>query len=71
MENLIGKTFELINIDGSIMIQFKIRYCKKEIIPSMIHSDGSVSAARERFYVSKNGAGWYGIYNNGYEKITK
>jgi len=59
---LIGKYFEMINIDGSIMVRIRINYIKIEITPLLIHVDGSVSPSRKNVFVSENKAGWYRVY---------
>lgn len=71
MKNLIGKYYEMLNIDGSSMIRFKIKKVKKEIIPVVYHSDGSVSPSRIDILVSENGSGWYKIYGGTSDRIVK
>jgi hypothetical protein len=66
---LIGKFYELLNIDNSIMVRFKINHTKYEVIPAKDHSDGSHSPSHEILMVSENGSGWYVVYGGSTDRI--
>jgi hypothetical protein len=70
MENLIGKYYELLNIDNTVMVRFKINHVKEMITPSIKHDDGSISPQRTSVMVSEKGSGWYTIYGGITDRIT-
>ena len=70
MENLIGKYYELLNIDNSVMVRFKINHVREVITPSIEHDDGSISPQRTSVMVSEKGSGWYTIYGGLTDRIT-
>ena len=61
---MIGKIFTLLNVDGSILTTFVIKFHKHIIDPAISHKDGSYSAEHHYDLVSENAAGWYRIYEN-------
>ena len=69
-QNLKGKLFELLNIDGSVMESFIISHCKTEIIESKEHSDGTISPQHTQTLVSQNGSGWHIVHGGNSDRIT-
>ena len=68
-DSLVGKYFELLNIDGSVMHRFKIKHVKKETTPSIEHSDGSRSPSTEHIWVSAEGSGWFRLYGGKTDRV--
>ena len=70
-DSLVGKFFELLNIDDSVMHRFQIKQVKQETTPSIDHSDGSHSPSREHTLVSAEGSGWYCLYGGKTDRIVE
>jgi hypothetical protein len=70
-EKLIGKTFEMLNIDDTIMMRFKIGKVKEEITPSITYADGSTYAGHTAVLVSENGSGWFRVYGERQDRIVE
>ena len=66
---MIGKTYELLNPDGTILHSFKITGLKKERTEPQKHSDGSESPS---FYSTcvANGSGWYRVCGGKHDRIV-
>lgn len=69
--NLLGKYFEMLNIDGSVMLRFKINLAKEETTPMQNYEDGSVSQSKTHIFVSETGSAWYRIYGGKTDRIVK
>jgi hypothetical protein len=70
-DSLVGKFFEMLNIDDSVMHRFKIKYVKQETTPSIEHSDGSRSPSREHILVSAEGSGWFRLYGGKTDRVVE
>ena len=67
--DFIGKYYELLNIDGSIMGRIKINFCKKE---KNIYYDKETGLSHTTisFLVSENESGWYKYYGNRFDRVV-
>jgi len=70
MKNLVGKYYELLNIDSSILDRIKINYVREETEKAETHQDGSFSPSHTFLLLSENGNVWYHYYGNNYDRIT-
>ena len=67
---LIGKFYELLNYDGSVMDKMKINFVTEITESSIKHEDGSFSPSFTYTLVSEKGGGWYRYNNNAYDRIV-
>ena len=70
-EKLIGKTFEMLNINDTVTIRFKIGKVREEITPSITYADGSTYAGHTAVLVSEDGAGWFRVYGERQDRIVE
>ena len=56
--DFIGKHYELLKIDGSIMVRIKINYCRREEIVSY-DDTANWHNTNEIFHFSEDGFSWY------------
>jgi len=69
-KNLIGKTFQLINLDNSIMTSFIIGCVRIEKREAIDHSDGSRTEAKNFILVGeKQSGGFYRVYGEPTDRI--
>lgn len=69
-KNLIGKTFQLVNLDNSIMTSFIIGCVKIEKREAIDHSDGSRTEAKNFILVGeKEHGGFYRVYGEPTDRI--
>jgi hypothetical protein len=61
MEDLKGKYYSELNMNGGIITKFKINFVKIDVRDSVNHSDGSFSPRYEVTLVSENGSSWYKV----------
>lgn len=68
MENLIGKKYELLNVDNSVMESFIIRHVEEKFIPYE-DEEGQKQAIRQ-LKVSKDGVSWFTVYGGLTDRIV-
>lgn len=69
-EELIGKFYELIALDGSLIARIKINHVRYRHTASREHEDGSISPRYTEALISENGFSWYTVYEGNHDRIT-
>ena len=70
-QEIIGKYFEMTNIDGSIMEKFEITHVRNCVRKAVEHPDGSYSPTRVFVEVSGNGFSWWRDYGDHQGRIVE
>ena len=67
--DFIGKHYELLKIDGSIMVRIKINYCK---IEEKVRFDDILNrnVTKEIVDVSESGYAWFQFVGGNYDRIV-
>ena len=69
VDNIIGKKFQLLAINDTVIHEFKINHVKHGQTPAQTFDDGSNYLGSQHTYVSENGYGWYRIYGGNQDRI--
>jgi hypothetical protein len=69
--DLIGKFYEMLNLDDSVMHRFKIKHVRTETTPAIDHSDGSHSPSKTHVLVSAEGSGWFRLYGGKTDRVVE
>jgi len=69
--DLIGKFYEMLNLDDSVMHRFKIKHVRIDTTPAIEHSDGSRSQSRTHILVSAEGSGWFRLYAGKTDRVVE
>lgn len=67
---LIGKFYELLNLNGSVMARIKINYVRRIHEDGIKNNDESFSPAHSYIQVSENGSAWFTFYGGNYDRIV-
>jgi len=70
-KDLIGKFYEMLNLDDSVMHRFEIKHARIVTTPDIEHSDGSRSPSRTHVLVSAEGSGWFRLYGGKTDRVVE
>ena len=71
VDSLVGKYFEYLGANGSVIHRFQIKKVKQETTDVVENEDGSRTPSRTNILVSDNGYGWFRLYGGMQDRIVE